>query len=54
MININIGFTVGYFFCDIKANIVWEAFKRYWLDIYLGLLDVVSVNVGTNFAVTKF
>ena len=54
IIDTNTRFITSCFFCNIKVNIVWEAFKRCWLNIYFGLLDVVSVNIGINFIITKF
>ena len=54
IIDSSIVFSTNYFLKDIKAYIVWEVFKRYWFNTYLRPLNVILVNVGTNFIATKF
>ena len=54
IINSNIIFSASYFLRDIKAYTVWEVLKRYWFNTYLGPLDIILVNTGTNFIAIKF
>ena len=54
IINSSIVFSTSYFLKDIKAYIVWEIFKRYKLNTYLGPPDIILVNININFIVIKF
>ena len=54
IIDSSIVFSTSYFLRDIKAYIVWKVLKRYWFNTYFRFLDVILVNVNTNFIAIKF
>lgn len=47
-------FQVGQFLNNMSAKKTWETLRQYWIDTYLGLLDIITYDAGTNFDFTKF
>ena len=47
-------FQAGQFLNSMSAKDTWEALRQYWIDTYLGSLDIVTHDAGTNFDSIKF
>jgi hypothetical protein len=39
---------------SMSAQHAWDALRAYWIDVYLGPPDILTHDVGTNFASEEF
>ena len=48
------GFQAARFIRNMLAKKTWDVLKKYWIDTYLGPLNIITYNAGTNFDSTEF
>ena len=47
-------FQAVWFLLNISALHVWEVLKLCWIDVYIGPLDFITHNAGTQFTSSEF
>ena len=47
-------FQAGRWLRDISAKHTWDILRMYWIDSYLGLLDLITTDAGKNFVSKEF
>lgn len=47
-------FQTGRWLKTVLVQHIWDKSRLYWIDIYLGLLDLVTANAGKQFMAREF